>query len=591
VTSLLLGSTYLHGGSTAAQVMAEGTSRGNPVPIEVAVKSWLQDGSIVVTQGHDNREVRVRVRFIQADLTALATLEAALFAELEKPNTLTWTPANGPASVFVVVTSSLEQEDDFLGEQSDDPWRTYSIRLVCEAFVRSASETVAAALAANGTTTTLVNDGSATTNWTGAVNGVSTTPTVSSGAIKVTNGSAVYGAVTVSATLTTSITTSSTKYLVVDWKPEMSSNGNSLRAFGDGVELSRAAETVSPTAGFIRTWFGPVAASSIAALRLDHLTSILSPVDGGYDGSAAAIRSLYIDNINRTDIKPSLGTARQLLRAVPIGGSARSGASLAVEHSTNALGDVLVYVYPNSAVAYSPPLRPYRVAGGATTTSDSTLVSGARDAINGATATFDVPVSQLVAGGHLLVVRAYSNILAAATLSWTASTRIGSTALGSTVSGSRACTSAEISGPAILALGKVVLPTVDASPSSASTVVRITITATSSGGVDLDEAWLFNTEIGALIGPVACGSGAAASGGPARRLFIEPPSISTPRPRLLIGHAADRSDAFYPAGALGGWQFPEFKPPSVNVLTVTTNALDASVTVRNFNRWHTHAAS
>jgi hypothetical protein len=32
------------------------------VPIEVAVKSWLQDGSIVVTQGYDNRTVTLRVR-------------------------------------------------------------------------------------------------------------------------------------------------------------------------------------------------------------------------------------------------------------------------------------------------------------------------------------------------------------------------------------------------------------------------------------------------------------------------------------------------------------------------------------------------
>ena len=58
----------------------------------------------------------------------------------------------------------------------------------------------------------------------------------------------------------------------------------------------------------------------------------------------ALVRSLYVDNINRTDIKPTIGTARQLLRSVPVAGSARAPGSLAIEHSTNALGDVLVYV-------------------------------------------------------------------------------------------------------------------------------------------------------------------------------------------------------------------------------------------------------
>ena len=109
--------------------------------------------------------------------------------------------------------------------------------------------------------------------------------------------------------------------------------------------------------------------------------------------------------------------------------------------------------------------------------------------------------------------------------------------------------------------------------------------------MSLDEAWLFNNAIGALIGPVACGTGAAAAGGPARRLFIEPPSVTTPRPRILIGHSAARSDAFYPVGGSGGWDIPQFDPYGVNVLTVTTNALDASVTLRHYPRWHSHAAS
>ena len=54
--------TDFAGATYGVSVIAEGTSRGAPVPINVAVKSWLQDGSVVVTQGFDNRDVTLRVR-------------------------------------------------------------------------------------------------------------------------------------------------------------------------------------------------------------------------------------------------------------------------------------------------------------------------------------------------------------------------------------------------------------------------------------------------------------------------------------------------------------------------------------------------
>jgi hypothetical protein len=50
------------------------------VPLNVAIKTWLQDGAIVVTQGYDNREVSVRVRIFGTDLTVIAAKEALLFA-------------------------------------------------------------------------------------------------------------------------------------------------------------------------------------------------------------------------------------------------------------------------------------------------------------------------------------------------------------------------------------------------------------------------------------------------------------------------------------------------------------------------------
>lgn len=573
-----------------------GMDTGAPQNLYEAYQFLLQDGSVVLSDRADNRTMGFTVLVEGPDLAALADAEAALLAESEKPlNTITIDPEDfGPPSVYQTYRGqvSLARDDDF----EMNRLRRYTVSVQAMPFVRSVDEVVTPALPASGSTTTTVNDGSSTTGWTGAVNGTTTAPTISSGAVKVSDGSAALGSVTVSATLAGPIDTSSTKFIPVDWKPEQYASGiqglESLRAFGDGVELARVAERSSPTAGFVRTTFQvDSSVSTIASLRLDSLTCTPNAGTPDYDGAAPTVRSLYVDNVSRTDVRPSLGTARQLLRVVTVDGSApRQPAAVMVEHATDALGDAMIFVYPNTAVGYQPCLRPYRVVGGATTTTDATLVSGARDAINGATATFDIPVSQLVPGGHGLVVRVSSDNpdATAATLSWTASTRVGSAAMAVTDSGSRDVT---LSGNySILALDRLNLPTVDVSASSATNVVRITITATSAAGVNLDEAWLFNREIGTLVGPVACGTGTAAVGGPARRLFALPPSVATPRPRVLVGHSADRSDAFYPAGSQHAWDLLVFGPGENNILTVMTNALDADVSLRHYDWWHTNAA-
>lgn len=590
MASLVLGGFNLINPSGGVKVMSEGTSRGAPVPIEVAVKTWLQDGSIVVTQGYDNRDVMLRVRLYATDLVSLAATEAALVAELNKPNTLTWTPdPNTPASVFVVVTSSMDYEEDDAAEAQGDPWRTYTLRLVCEAFVRSAAEVTVAALAASGVTTTLVDDGSVTTNWTGAINGVSTSPSVVSGAVGISSAGTLdaQNKATVDLTRTSAITTSSTKYLVVDWKGQAGLNPV-ISATGDGVALLRVGQSPSPTSGYTRTWFY-AAASSVTALRLRVSfdgTGMSLP-----QGSSVTL-AFFVDNIDRSDIKPTSGTARQLVRSLDVSGSARTQGSLAIEHGSSALGDLLAYIWPDSSNAYLPPLRPSRVSGG-TVTGDSTTVSGSTEPITGATATFDVPLSKLIAGSHLLMARLKPSVVTlAATVSWTAQTRINSVNVGAALSGSTALIlSNGLSQPAfeIIPLARPQLPPTDADTQSTTSVVRVTLTATSTGTVTLDEAWLFNTTIGSLV-QVGCGTASPSSGGSANRVFIEPATVGRPRPTVRIGFASDRSDSFFPP-TFSSWQFVEFNPPRDNVLTVTTNALDASVTLRHYPRWHSHAAS
>jgi hypothetical protein len=428
------------GSPFAVETLAEGTDWGNPQPIEVAVRSLLQDGSIVVHQGDDNREVSLRVIISAPDSAALAEGEAALMAELYRANTLTYTPADGwgPPTVFSVVTSSLAHTMDDLGEVRGE--RTWSVRLVCEPFGRS-------------------------------VNEVSVAPT--------------------------------------------------------------------PT---------------------------------------------------------TIGTARQQLHSLTNQGSVRTDAAFKVEHETSSLGEVLVYTFPDDGRDYSPSLRQYATtATAAGATADSTLVSGARNELLGTmtdldVVDFDVPTDRLHSGRHLILVRMRGDGAGGAELRTGVQTRIGSTVLAGQSQLSAAADADMTTDWRYVVGGVLTLPMVDIGDQS-SAVVRVTLRLGSASAVDVDvdEAWLFNLSVGQLT-QADCGSGTAASGGPSRRLFIETPTTSNPRMRILRGHAADMTDAFSPGGLIGAWGAHILAAGDSRILTVTPNATSAALTVTYPPRWHTHAA-
>jgi hypothetical protein len=597
MASLVLGAFNLIQSNGAARVLAEGTSWGAPVPIEIAINSFLQDGAVVVTQGHDNREVNVRVRFYGDNLAALAVQEAALFGELEKPNTLTWTPDGGqPASVFVVVTSSLLQNDEsMVGEVQSKPWRTYSVRLLCEAFTRSVSPFTSVGVAPGGATTTTLDTCGATTGWTATVDGVAGTVTSAAGppTTIAVSSAAVIGSHTLTLQKTFAATTSTTNLLVVDWLP-VPAVGASLTATGDGTNLPLFAEAASPTSGYTRTWF-KVAAASLAVTKFTMASTgsdLTSP-------DASAARTLRIDNVAVTDVQPVTGTNRQQYRSLIVPGSARTRGSLAIESATAALGDgTLVYVYPKdgSTTGYSPSLRQFRLSGN-TVTTDAALVSGASEPLNGSPVIFSVPIGLFPRGSYLLVGRLATSGGGTPFVGYQYATRFGGTfidaspALGRTITTTTAYQTS--------AIARLQLPSVDLDPAaqSAGAVMYLAV-QTTVGAATYDEFWLFNTTIGQLTW-VDCGTGAGAVGGSSRRLYLEPATVTTPRPLVRVGHSADRSDSHYPVSLVGGvtvsnvrsWQSPEFKPSQVNVLAVTPNATDAVITLGGYAHWHTNPAS
>lgn len=560
-----------------------GTDVGAPQNVTEAQAFLLQDGEIELTDRTSNRTIQFNVIIEGADMGEMATAEADLIFEANRAlNLLTIDPGDfGPASVYETFRAqvSLVRDDDW----EINRFRRYSVTVRAYPSVRSADKVTTLALSTSGTTTTTLDAMSATTGWTGFINGASATVVNGSGANSVTQ-SAAFGVYTVAMQKTFAATTTTTKLLIVDWKPSIFSNG-SLVAIGDGVTLPLISEGASPTSGYVRSYF-QVAASSLAVTRFEWTSSVAANWL-----VVPPARTLSVDYVAITDVNPLTGSGRQQIRSLTLEGSTRASVGIAVESATSALGDgTLVYAYPstNETFGYSPSLRQFRTSGNAVT-SDSNRVSGARELLTSPGATFTIPAGLLPAGTYVLLARVAATVgTVNGSFSVTAQTSIGGSPLGSavTASGSFSLTTTYKT----VVLMRLTLPTVDLDPlTPASVQIILEAAGAWSSNVSLDEAWLFNTTIGQLTW-VDCGNGAGASGGSARRLYLDPATTETPRPTLRTGHAADRSDSFYPT-TVKSWQAPILTPPQENFFTVTPNATDSVLSAEYYPRWHTNAAS
>lgn len=130
------------GDTWRCETLADGTDlSGNPVPVEVAIRTLIQDGSVSFTEKYDNATITVMVCLSGPDSEALDAGAAALFAELGKPNVLTYRGPQAFESVaWDVVNSRLERTPDDLGEVRGD--RFYSVTLTVLPFRRAVEKTV-----------------------------------------------------------------------------------------------------------------------------------------------------------------------------------------------------------------------------------------------------------------------------------------------------------------------------------------------------------------------------------------------------------------------------------------------------------------
>lgn len=550
---------------------ASGTEWGSPQPIETTLAN-LRMGPLVVQDGYEARIAFVAVRIRGVDSGALAKAEAALWREVGKPNTLTWQPADGKgaASVFEVMTSSMagQLNDAREAEGVEVPSRVYVLRLVCRPFVRGVDKTVIPALIAGATPTTVtVADGSTTTGWTG--NG---TVTASGGYVTVSPGPGPGPQLTYTAALDLT----STRYLTVRVRRERPGKFNGIEFYIDGsyAPVVATSPRTKDATYFYRTYTIDAGPQAISSLRIDCF--------------GTGLEDLSVDYVERTNVPPGLGSARQLIRTIDVPGAAPTEGSLRIEHDTSALGTVLAYTWRDDAdTGWAPPLMPWLTSGGATP--DTARVSGQSVNVTGAT-TFEVPAT-MPAGSFVLLALMKSDSPQDVAFGYTLRTKIGANYVGPTVTGEIPVDFDSTGWVVKSPTGLLHLPTLPLAPET-DAVLEITIQCLM--GIDvihLDEAWLLNTDIGQLSW-LSVGSGAPAAGGNSNRVWINSRTLDRPRPEYLIGTAADGSDAY---GALANTQlmFPTehvWDAGTVNVLTVTTNALYAEASFDCYDRWPFHAA-
>lgn len=557
-----------------------GTDVGAPAKVYEALSALLADGEIEVSTRDSNRTMTFTVLAEAADLLSHSELEAMLAIEAGKDrNTLTLIPGDsfGPASVFDTYEAEL------VWVRSDDleiaGFRRYQITMPAYPFPRSEDETVVAAVGSGGTqpdpVSAVVEACSSTDGWTATSAPTPLSLSVVSGNLRVLWTTANVMAISRSVSFDPSLT----PYLYIDWRRNFGNPAIPPVATLAGQQLEIFANGPSPDpslSGFSRTWY-----RSMSAPVSDLLEISWRNIDEQRAGS------LDFAEVGRTNISPVVGTGRQQFRSLDVGGSQRSQGSLQISHDTDSLGEVLVYTNEDDGSGYQPASRSYRVSGGATPSPDSTTASGSYEPLDGgAPVIIEIPIGSVPQGTYSLMARIKGDTSSITGVSFSAATRVGSTDYGLR-SGAKIIGTSNVWK--LFELDRLTLPPT-AVPAGSSAKVRLSMS--SSNRLDLDEVYLFNTDIGDLSW-VDCGTAAPSAGGSSNRLWLDTASLDWPRPAALLGTQPDRSDARHVDSITEhrAEGVHMLNPGRLNVFSLTSNALNAAVSLRHYRRWHSNAGS
>lgn len=558
--------------------MAEGTHFDNPKALLEVVKSLLNDGSLAVLQGWDNREAPIRLRLSAPTATAgpaLAAAEAALMnqvmAEAKAPLRQTPSATDAATNVFDVVAATLDRDtsEGWDIEEERREYRYYLLTLTCLPFVRTEESTLVAALPTNGSTTVDIDDGTSAAAWqvvevSGIFNyGITST----SGYVELAGIGDYYGRWTpvrpyLQFSRTSGVAMGATPYLRITlstWRldtlgPRLLTNNGMLDPIAIG--------TGAVVPGVADYYFKPTTASVP-----------LNIVVGGEIGEKRLPVNLRVHHVARTDILPIGGTRRQLPRAAAVSGSAPTTASIRLyDAGPAALGsDILVHSSRNTL--WQPALRPFRVSS-ATETADGSTISGKRNTL-GSAMTFRVPARLLTEGTYALM--ANMNVTTAGSLGWSARmvSSAGAATVGSSVVLSGSTPLPVTTGYQVVRLASLPLPVVLA---EADQMVELTLTGTAN--MTIDEAWLFGLHDGVLTWVRDTDS--------LSWIDIRSPELGAARPSVFGGTGAFGANGMCIDWKCQAFGTHRFMPGVMQIFTVTTSSLVSQSEIEFYPRGHSH---
>lgn len=538
------------------------------------LSSFLQDGDLEVSQRRGNMTLTIPLLVEGSDLLELAQAEALLAGEAQKAtNTLSIDPGDGiaPSTVFDTFQGDVAFAFDDDMEMSSMRRLVLTIRAL--PFGRSVEQaTTSATPQSLSPVTTSINDGSSAADWTGP-----DAVTVASGSVTAhaTDDEDVF------LQYTSAISLTGTGLIYVDWRTTGAvATSPSMQVVVAGISRTMrwVSTAASPAATFTRSYFEvPPDVTAATAVRFG----------AGVAGGAGA--DLFVTQVTKTNQPPMIGTYRQQVLVAEVAGTARTQATILLRSATAALGDAVVYTHANTPDAYVPTLTQFAVAGSPARTSAPTLVSGAYTTLSTSSYVMSVPAASLAPGLYSIVARVWSPAGDDRSLSLAVFATMNGTIVGRTAT---LIASLEASATyQFLPLGCVDLPSVGFRGSTAG-MQSFSLRDTTSGGTAarLDELYAFNLTTGRLT-MVSCGVGAPGVPDSSSRLWLDSATVASRTPSVMLGVAADGSDAHFAGDKILCPSQHEVATPSTKVFTVTTNATDAELDFQYYPRWLGHAAS
>jgi hypothetical protein len=599
--------------------LGEGATLGNPVPIEQSLASQLMDGSVSRRTGYGNRTPGFDVVVAADDSIALAKGQAALYLACDNPTTLLFTPPDGLAVLtrFEVVTANAEWLFDDWEELR--LYRTFRVTFNCMPFGQSPEPTTDAATVVEAPAAEeTVNNCDSLTGFTGLMGSTASLDTTyksqGTGSVKLTgqtrkpvrwptesDGLKPQETGTVELTGLSLTTPATRPYIYFD-----AYVGNSTDYSATLLVNGEAATFVSASllnSSWVTFAFRTDVTATITSLRFAESITFTGSV--GYSGGVwTGVPSSWaprIDNIRRSGSVNSI--ARQSLRAVPVGGSARTQGSLAISHPTNGLGKVLLLTTPALATGFTPDLMKWCTDS---TDTDSDSISGKVKAFGNTSAPipFEFAAALIPSGGFQLIgVMETGDALddgERAEIQVTASTKVG----GVTISEAEHQQRIPTTGNDVFDLvdcGSITLPTTDV-PAGSAAIVRLEIALADTEGIitgsfnaRFQEFFLIPLTGDTALSILDCGgTGAATLGTANNRLWLDSATLATRNPSAWMGTQADRTDAYHatwdPDWVVGRWQPLSLQPPEVLLFMANTGGTNAAADLTYTKSWHGLAA-